>query len=65
MKVIYNPETNSMTIVLREARIKESDEISPNIITDFDDAGEIVRVKILSASRIVQGVDRVDYERVA
>jgi uncharacterized protein YuzE len=65
MKVTYDPETDSLTIVLREAKIRESDEISPSIIADFDDAGEIVRVEILSASRNVHDVDHVDFERLA
>ena len=65
MKVTYDAETDSLTIVLRDAKIRESDEISPSVIADFDDAGEIVRFEILSASRVVQGVDHMDFERIA
>jgi uncharacterized protein YuzE len=65
MKVTYDVETDSLSIVLRDAKICESDEISPSVIADFDDAGEIVRFEILSASRVVQGVDHMDFERIA
>jgi uncharacterized protein YuzE len=64
MKVTYDVETDSLTIVLRDAKIRESDEISPSVIADFDDAGEIVRFEILSASRVVQGVDHMDSDRI-
>ena len=31
MKIIYDPETDSLTITLRPERIKESDEVRPVI----------------------------------
>ena len=35
MKIIYDPETDSLTITLRQDRIKESDEVRPGVIADF------------------------------
>lgn len=35
MKVIYDRETDSLTITLRDERIKESDEVRPGVIVDF------------------------------
>jgi len=32
MKVRYDPQTDSLTIILRDERIKESDEIRPGVI---------------------------------
>lgn len=54
MRVTYDPETDSMTIVLRDERIKESDEVRPGIIADFGYDDGIVRFEILQASRVVQ-----------
>jgi uncharacterized protein YuzE len=54
MKVRYDQETDSMMIVLREERIKESDEVRPGVIADFGYDGNIVRFEILQASKVVQ-----------
>ena len=35
MRVTYDPETDTLTIRLRDERIKESDEIRPGVIADF------------------------------
>jgi uncharacterized protein YuzE len=54
MKVTYDQETDTMTITLREERIKESDEVRPGVIADFGYDGGIVRFEILDASKVVQ-----------
>ena len=35
MKIRYDKETDTMTIVFRDAPIQESDEVATNIIADF------------------------------
>jgi uncharacterized protein YuzE len=35
MKVQYDPQTDTLTITLRDARIRESDEVRPGVIADF------------------------------
>ena len=47
MKVSYDKETDSLTITLRDERIKESDEIRPGVIADFGYDGGVVRFEIL------------------
>ena len=54
MKVVYDPETDSLTITLRQARIQESDEVGPDVIADFAADGTIVRFEILYASQLVE-----------
>jgi uncharacterized protein YuzE len=54
MKIRYDRETDTMVIILREERIKESDEVRPGVIADFGHDGGIVRFEILEASRHVQ-----------
>jgi len=53
MKVSYDKETDSLTITLRDERIKESDEIRPGVIADFGYDGGVVRFEIMHASKVV------------
>lgn len=53
MKVEYDPQTDTLTITLREARIRESDEVRPGVIADFGYDGSIVRFEVLDASKVV------------
>ena len=53
MKVEYGPHTDTLTIPLREARMRESDELRPGVIVDFGEDGAAVRFEILDASKVV------------
>ncbi len=61
MKVTYDRETDTMTITLREERIKESDEVRPGVIADFGYDGGIVRFEILGASKVVQNTREMQF----
>ena len=61
MKVTYDRETDSMTITLRDERIKESDEVRPGVIADFGYDGGIVRFEILQASKVVQNTREIQF----
>jgi uncharacterized protein YuzE len=61
MKIIYDPETDSLTIILRQERIKESDEVRPGVIADFGYDGGIVRLEILQASKVVQNTREIQF----
>jgi len=61
MKVEYDPHTDTLTISLREARIRESDEVTPGIIVDFGDDGAVVRFEILDASKVVDRTREVQF----
>ena len=54
MKVEYDKETDSLTITLRGARVKESDEVRPGVIADFGYDGGVVGFEILDASKVVE-----------
>ncbi len=62
MKIVYDLATDTLTITLREARIRESDEIRPGVIADFGFDGQVVRFEILSASKVVAQPEAVAYE---
>jgi uncharacterized protein YuzE len=54
MKVEYDETTDTLTTSLRDARIRESDEVRPGVIADFGEDGGIVRFEVLDASRVVE-----------
>lgn len=62
MKILYDKETDTMTITLRDEKIRESDEVRPGVIADFGYDGRIVRFEILSASLVVTQPKMVNYE---
>ena len=62
MKIVDDKETDTLTITLREVRIRESDEVRPGVIADFGYDGEIVRFEILSASKVVTQPKAFAYE---
>lgn len=53
MRVTYDRDTDTMTIALRDERIRESDEIRPGVIADFGYDGGIFRFEILRASLVI------------
>jgi uncharacterized protein YuzE len=61
MKVTYDQESDTMTITLREERIRESDEVRPGVIADFGYDGGIVRFEILDASKVVQNTREMQF----
>ena len=61
MKIAYDPETDSLIIILREERIKESDEVRPGVIADFGYDGGVVRFEILQASKVVQKTREIQF----
>jgi uncharacterized protein YuzE len=64
MSVIYDTETDTLTILFSDALVEESDEVKPGTILDFDASGNIVSMEILNASQHVKMPSQIEY-RVA
>jgi uncharacterized protein YuzE len=64
VQVTYDAHTDTLTIVLRDEPVNESDEEKPGIILDYNAAGEVVSFEILDASRRVAEPNQMIY-RVA
>ena len=61
MNIEYDRETDSLTINLREAKIKESDELKPGVVVDFGYDGGVVSIEILHASRVVEKTREIHF----
>lgn len=54
MKVHYDGQTDTLTVILREGPVAESDEDKPGIILDYDSEGNLVSLEVLDASSRVE-----------
>lgn len=61
VKVAYDRETDTLTITLRDARIKESDEVRPGVIVDFGYDDGVVSLEILQASKVVEKTQEIQF----
>jgi uncharacterized protein YuzE len=65
MKVMYDQKTDTLTLLLKEdVAVAESDEGKPGIVLDYDDAGDLVSIEVLDASRRVTEARKVEFQSV-
>jgi len=62
MRVTFDAHTDTMTIILNENPVVESDEEKPGLIIDYDQDGNIVALEILDASTRVRQPRQMVYE---
>lgn len=62
MKVTYWPDVDILDIRLKEAFIKESDEICEGFVADYDGEGNIVGLEIFDASHRVTEPQNMVFE---
>jgi len=62
MKVIYDRETDTLTVIFSESVVSESDEDKPGVILDYDDQDNLVSLEILDASRRVTVPSKIEYQ---
>jgi uncharacterized protein YuzE len=62
MKVIYDRETDTLTVIFAETLVAESDEDKPGVILDYDASGNLVALEILDASRRVTSPSCIEYQ---
>ena len=49
----YDKESDTLTLTLKKQKIYESEEISEDIIVDYDRKGNIVSIEILEGSKLL------------
>ena len=54
MKARYDEATDTLTLILRDAPIAESDEDKPGVILDYAEDGSLVSLEVLDASKRVE-----------
>jgi uncharacterized protein YuzE len=64
MRVIYDSKTDTLTIILSDTPVAESDEDKPGVILDYDASGNLVSLEILDASRRIGLPTQIEYQVV-
>ena len=64
MKVIYDRETDILTMILKDVKVAESDKGKPGVVLDYDGNGDLVSLEILDASKRVSKVQNIDFQTV-
>lgn len=62
MKLIYDPDTDTLSLLLRDEAVAESDELREWLIIDYARNGGIVAIEILDASEHVAEPRSIAYE---
>jgi uncharacterized protein YuzE len=61
MKVIYDKETDTLSIILRDGKVAESDEARAGLILDYDKSGRLLSLELLDASEQVNKPHSVEF----
>jgi uncharacterized protein YuzE len=59
VRIDYDAETDTLRIVLKETRARESEEERSGVILDYDPTGHLAALEILDASTRVDTVESV------
>jgi uncharacterized protein YuzE len=63
MKLTYDPRTHTLSVVLRKhVAIAESDEDKLGVILDYDEAGNLISLEILDASKRVTETRKMEFQ---
>jgi uncharacterized protein YuzE len=63
VKVTYDTETDSLTVIFKEqVAIAESDEDKPGIILDYDKDGNLVSIEVLDAPQRVSDAKKIVFQ---
>ncbi len=60
--MIYDPDTDTLSLLFREEPVAESDELREGLIVDYGDDGRIVSVEVLDASEHVTDPQGIAFE---
>ena len=61
MKVVYDPEVDSLSVLLSDVPVAESHQDKPGVILDYGAGGNMVSFEILDASKRMANPISVEY----
>jgi len=61
MKVIYDKQTDTLSIILSDSKVAVSDEAREGLILDYDKAGHLVSLELLDASEQIKQPESVEF----
>jgi uncharacterized protein YuzE len=66
MKIKYAAEVDALYITLTDKEIEDTDEVSKDLVVDYDKDGDVVGVEVLNASlnKDFEGIIKQYIERV-
>lgn len=64
MRVIYDNETDTLTVIFADTPVAESDEDKARTVLDYDALGNLISLEILDASRRVKLPTQIEYQVV-
>ena len=53
MKVRYDPEADILYILIKEGKVKDTEEIDDDLFVEYDEKGNIVGIEIWQAGKYV------------
>ena len=63
MKVLYDSRTDTLSVILKDnTPVSESDETKPGVILDYDEAGNLVSLESLDASKRVDETRKIEFQ---
>lgn len=57
MKAKYDTEVDVLQMTWSDAPVEESDAVSPGVILDYDEEGNVISIEILNASQKIEYFD--------
>jgi uncharacterized protein YuzE len=61
MKVIYDKETDTLSIILSAGKVAVSDEARDGLVLDYDKAGRLVSLELFDASEQIKQPESVEF----
>lgn len=57
MKLKVDPEADALYLRLDDSRIRDSEEVAPGIVLDYNEQNQVVGIEILGISKRAPGVN--------
>jgi len=57
MKIHYDPQVDALYLRLTDTAVRDSEEVSPGIVLDYDDSNRVVGIEVLSVKKHLPDAD--------